>query len=146
MDSLLPSCPGVRDSTPVNWTEIESLPAVTSEDLALVEAEIARHLGGEGGRCGWLRSREYMRLRLSALYYPHLCVSEPLHVYCQALRVSLLNGAVTLCRRDLSEGCYLATLEEYLALDAVEPEPPCVGPRRRRAPPGLGKRARDDQY
>ena len=121
------------DSNPVTWTHIVSLQALTSEDMALVESEIARHLGGEGGRCGWLRSRDYMRLRLSALYFPYLCTTEPLSVHCQGLRVSLLNGTVTLCRRDLSEGSYVQTLEEYLAIQASE-----------RRSTGLGKRLRGD--
>ena len=115
----------------MTWTHIASLQASTSEDMALVESEIARHLGGEGGRCGWLRSSDYIRLRVSALYFPHLCATEPLSVHCQGLRVSLLDGTVTLSRRDRSEGSHVKTLEEYLAIQASE-----------RRSTGLGKRLR----
>ncbi len=37
-------------------------------DMQDVEEVITRHLGGENHRCSFLRSRDYIRLRLKALY------------------------------------------------------------------------------
>lgn len=37
-------------------------------DMQEVEEAITHHLGGENHRCAFLRSREYIRLRLAALY------------------------------------------------------------------------------
>ena len=40
------------------------------KDMQDVEAEITRHLGGENYRCAFLRSRDYILLRIAALYAP----------------------------------------------------------------------------
>lgn len=113
------------------WTDITTLPASTIEDMSLVELEIASHLGGESGRCAWLHSRDYMRLRLTALYFPHLCVRDPVSVYQQGLRVSLLNGFVMLSRRDASESCHIQTLLDYMDIAASEADCTRLGKRAR---------------
>ena len=37
-------------------------------DMLAVEAALTQHLGGEGHRCAFLRSKDYIRIRLAALY------------------------------------------------------------------------------
>lgn len=92
--------------------ELERLPAVTASDMAQVELKIAQHLCGEGGRCAWLRSQAYLRLRLTALYYPGFCKTNPIVLYHQGLRVTLLDGTVTLSRHLAGQGSFWQTLEE----------------------------------
>lgn len=114
------------------WADFRQLPATTHEDLARVELAIAEHLRGENGRCPWLRSQNFLRLRLTALYFPALCASTPIVLYHQGLRVTLLRGTVTLAREDPTQGCHLSTLEEYALLHSTADAPPRV----------LGKRGR----
>ena len=92
--------------------ELERLPAVTKQDMTLVESKIAQHLCGEDGRCAWLRSQAYLRLRLTALYYPSVCKTTPIMLYHQGLRVTLLDGTVTLSRHLAGQGSFWQTLEE----------------------------------
>ena len=40
----------------------------TRRDMQDIEEAITRHLGGEGHRCAFLRSGDFIRLRLAALY------------------------------------------------------------------------------
>lgn len=92
--------------------ELERLPAMTGQDMAQVELKIAQHLCGEDGRCAWLRSQAYLRLRLTALYYPGLCKTTPIVLYHQGLRVTLFDGTVTLSRHLAGQGSFWQTLEE----------------------------------
>lgn len=98
-----------------DWVEVDRLPASNGLDLARVEMSIAQHLCGQDGRCAWLRSRPFMRLRLTALYYPWLSESEPVVLYHQGLRVVLHRGTVALYRQSPTQGCFLQTLEELAA-------------------------------
>lgn len=112
---LLSEPPARVAATDTDWVELERLPASTSQDLARVEASIAKHLSGQNGRCAWLRSQAYMRLRLTALYYPWLSETDPLVLYHQGLRVTLHGRVVTLCSHSPTQGCFLQTLEEMAA-------------------------------
>jgi len=55
-------------------------------DMLEIERVITAHLKGEGGRCAFLRSAPYIRLRVAALYTP---LPEPLSAHCGRLKVSL---------------------------------------------------------
>lgn len=115
------------------WADFQQLPASTREDLSRIELVISEHLKGEGGRCPWLRSQGFLRLRLTALYFPRLCDHQPIVLYHQGLRVTLFQGTVTLARVDPTQGCYLRTLEEYALLqDGASAPPSVLGKRGRR--------------
>ena len=114
----------------VEWTQLARLPAVTVEDMSRVEAAIAVHLSCEPGRCAWLRSQPFLRLRMTALYFPHLSEGAPLTLFHQGLRVVLLDGRVTLGRQDPTHGSFFEGLLD-LAFDAPV-APQC---RKRGRPP-----------
>ena len=96
-----------------DWVVIDALPARTADDFVRIEAAIASHTGGEGGRCRLFLSQAYARLRLGALY-PHF--PEPITtVYHRGLRISVRDGFVTLAREDPGGPELLMSLEELAA-------------------------------
>jgi len=90
------------------WTVLDILPARTMDDLSAVESAVARHLGGEHGRCPWLRSQAYQKLRLAALYF----VEHPgnMSVHHRGLKITLEGGRVTIAREEIGE--LVESLEE----------------------------------
>ena len=60
-----------------------------TRDMDDIEAAITRELGGENGRCAFLRSQSYLRLRMTALYRDDR-VRTPCTVYHEGLKVSLV--------------------------------------------------------
>lgn len=125
MDSLIESRMGADSAIRVEWTQVARLPATTMDELNRVEEAITLHLCCEPGRCDWLRSQPFLRLRMTALYFPRLCESQPITVFHQGLRVSLLGGRVTLSRQDPAFHSFFAALAEI----AVEDEA-LLRPRR----------------
>ena len=132
MDLLLESRMGADAAIGVEWTQLARLPATTVDELNQVEAAITLHLCCEPGRCAWLRSQPFLRLRMTALYFPRLCETTPLTLRHQGLRVSLLGGQVTISRQDPAHDSFLTTLAEI----AVEDQAllPRRGPKRVRPP------------
>lgn len=59
-----------------------------TRDMDDIEAAITRELGGENGRCAFLRSQSYLRLRMAALYRDDRD-RTPCTVYHEGLKVSL---------------------------------------------------------
>ena len=59
-----------------------------TRDMDDIEAAITRELGGEKGRCAFLRSQSYLRLRMAALYRDEMN-RTPCTVYHEGLKVSL---------------------------------------------------------
>lgn len=59
-----------------------------TRDMDDIEAAITRELGGENGRCAFLRSQNYLRLRMAALYRDERD-RTPCTVYHEGLKVSL---------------------------------------------------------
>lgn len=132
MDSLLESRMGMDSAIGVEWTPVVCLPATTADEMARVEAAITTHLHCEPGRCVWLRSQPFLRLRMTALYFPRLCERTPITLFHQGLRVSLLNGRVSLSRQDPAFNSFLAALGEIAVEDrALLPR---RGLKRARAP------------
>lgn len=134
MDSLIEARLGADAALGVEWTELARLPAATGEDLNRVEAALALHLCCEPGRCAWLRSQPFLRLRMTALYFPHVSEAQPVTLFHQGLRVVLRSGVVTVSRQDPTAGSFLAALAEIAVEDSVLPrfEPAQAGPKRAR--------------
>jgi len=59
-----------------------------TRDMDDIEAAITRELGGENGRCAFLRSQSYLKLRMAALYRDARD-RTPCVVYHEGLKVSL---------------------------------------------------------
>lgn len=59
-----------------------------TRDMDEIEAAITLELGGENGRCSFLRSQSYLRLRMAALYRDDRD-RTPCTVYHEGLKVSL---------------------------------------------------------
>lgn len=135
MDAIIESRFGVDAPLGVEWTELARLPAATPEDLGRVEAAIATHLSCEPGRCAWVRSQPFLRLRMTALYFPRLTDSHPITLFHQGLRVVLRAGHVTLSRQDPTHGSFFEALLD-IAVDAPAPAPPAPSRKRGRQPPG----------
>ena len=128
MDSLIEARMGADAALGVEWTELARLPAATVEDLNRVEAALTLHLCCEPGRCAWLRSQPFLRLRMTALYFPRISETHPIVLFHQGLRVVLRSGVVTLSRQDPTAGSFLAALAEigveYDALPKYQPPAP----------------------
>jgi len=75
------------------WIQPKTMPACTIEDMSAVELEIAARFKGVGGKCSFLRSASYQRLRLRALYEQHL--SGEYAVYHNGLKLTLFEGNLT---------------------------------------------------
>jgi len=118
MEDLIEARRGADAALGVEWTELACLPARTPEDMIRVEQALTVHLCCEPGRCTWLRSKPYLRLRMAALYFPGVCKDEPITLFHQGLRVSLLDGRVAIARRDPSHLAFLSALEEIAVQDA----------------------------
>jgi hypothetical protein len=56
------------------------------EDMTLLESTIGNLLGGEQNKCSFVRSSEFVQLRLCALYDRGV---RPVHVYGEGLQISL---------------------------------------------------------
>lgn len=72
----------------------KTMPAFTMDDLSAVEFEIAARFKGERGKCAFLRSAAFQRLRLRALYQPEL--EDEFIVYFNGLKMTLCNRLVTI--------------------------------------------------
>lgn len=125
MDSLIESRMGADSAIGVEWARLARLPATTVDEMNRVEEAITLHLCCEPGRCAWLRSQPFLRLRMTALYFPRLCETHPITLFHQGLRVSLLGGRVALSRQDPAHHSFFAALAEI----AVEDEA-LLRPRR----------------
>jgi hypothetical protein len=132
MDSLIESRMGADAAIGVEWTQLARLPSTTVDEMNRVEAAVTLHLCCEPGRCAWLRSQPFLRLRMTALYFPRLCETQPITLFHQGLRVTLLDGHVAISRQDPAYDSFLATLAEI----AVEDQAllPRRGPKRARPP------------
>ena len=88
-------------------------------DLLEAERVIAACLRGESGRCSFLRSEAYVRLRLAALYSPS---PAPVVAYHERLRVSLApDGRLSVYWADQSE----PPDARVLGSRCFEPPPAC---------------------
>lgn len=125
MDAIIESRMGADAAIGVEWTQLARLPATTVDEMNRVEEAISLHLCCEPGRCAWLRSQPFLRLRMTALYFPRLCETHPITLFHQGLRVSLLGGCVALSRQDPAFHSFFAALAEI----AVEDEA-LLRPRR----------------
>jgi len=133
MDSLIEARMGADAAIGVEWTQLARLPAATVDEMNRVEEAVTLHLCCEPGRCAWLRSQPFLRLRMTALYFPRLVETHPLTLFHQGLRVSLHAGHVTVSRQDPAHASFFAALAEI----AVEDEAllrPRRGLKRARAP------------
>ena len=96
-------------------------------DLAEAETAIVRCLRGESGRCGFLRSEAYARLRLAALYSVRSGVDETLEACHDRLRVTLQpSGVLSVSWVDPSE----APDTDFIAAFGLEPGPVGLGKRK----------------
>ena len=104
-----------------DWVVIDALPARTPDDFARIEAAIASHTGGEGGRCQLFLSQAYQRLRLGALYPD---IPEPItSLYHHGLLIAVRDGFVTLAREDPGGPELLMSLEELAATPSNNKRP-----------------------
>jgi hypothetical protein len=83
----------------------------TPEDMAVVEATIASSLGGEGGKCAFLRSQSFLALRLAALYFPTRCNHAP------CVTVHSPTGLVVTLHQSFFSLAWLGTIE---SVDSIQ--------------------------
>jgi hypothetical protein len=133
MDQLIESRMGMDAALGVEWTEIARFNACTVDDFNKIESCLTLQLCCEPGRCAWLRSQPFLRLRMTALYFPALTKSAPITLYHQGLRVALRDGAVTVARQDPTAGSFLAALAE-IALEDTDARRHAAGPAKRKRP------------
>jgi hypothetical protein len=74
-----------------NEDVIKNMPASTKEEFAAVEQEIAARFKGDRGKCSFLRSSAFQRLRIRALYQQS---EEDFTVYYNGMKIVLSNGQV----------------------------------------------------
>jgi hypothetical protein len=60
----------------------------TKEDMNEMEKKLVGLLGGEQGKCAFMRSKEYVALRLRALYSKD-AIDKPMIVYGEGIKLSL---------------------------------------------------------
>jgi hypothetical protein len=60
----------------------------TKEDMNHMEKTLVGLLGGERGKCAFMRSKEYVALRLRALYSKD-AIDKPVIVYGEGIKLSL---------------------------------------------------------
>ena len=123
MDAIIESRMGVDAPLGVEWIELARMPARTPEEMGRVEAAIATHLSCEPGRCAWLRSQPFLRLRMTALYFPRISETHPVTLFHQGLRVVLSSGCVTLSRQDPTHGSFFEALLDITIDAPVQPAP-----------------------
>lgn len=70
---------------------IKTMPASTQEEFSAVEQEIAARFKGDRGKCSFLRSSAFQRLRIRALYQKS---EEDFTVYYNGMKIVLSDGNV----------------------------------------------------
>ena len=105
-----------------------SIRVTNKQDMAKLEEVVASLLGGERGKCSFIRSHEFVQLRLKALYprKQDAVRTQNISVYCEGLKLTLTPTGTM----------FVLTTEPY-----VEPQEELDDAPDSPFPEPLGKRA-----